>query len=288
MIARHIPPTVPVLAAVLALLAPSGALAYSQMLNLSGGWNGLVMQGQIVTGFLETDGPGTLLTTNPVFSPVFGPGTEAAVAGFSWTNSAAWTNLPTIGLPTDMAGAVLDIVWTTGTDAPDSYDSFDVRILATNCATQAKVDFGAGVPVEADAYVGVKFLLQTSAPLFVEDGTINFLLPAMATLTAPPPSFESLAAVATVGRYNGLDPETITSYTRSPGDPALLIPVELTEFNQFFSYELAYQLITPHGTDPGVDYSFSGGGSTTVPEPSTYALLAMTAAGALWWARCRR
>jgi hypothetical protein len=45
-----------------------------------------------------------------------------------------------------------------------------------------------------------------------------------------------------------------------------------------------------------IGYSVDGGSSSTqtgaitslVPEPSTYALLAMTAAGALWWARRRR
>jgi formylglycine-generating enzyme required for sulfatase activity len=40
--------------------------------------------------------------------------------------------------------------------------------------------------------------------------------------------------------------------------------------------------------DPSLDLFFVGFRVATVPEPSTYALLAMSAAGALWWARRRR
>jgi formylglycine-generating enzyme required for sulfatase activity len=39
---------------------------------------------------------------------------------------------------------------------------------------------------------------------------------------------------------------------------------------------------------PETEYNYIGFRLATVPEPSTYALLAMSAAGALWWARRRR
>ncbi len=39
---------------------------------------------------------------------------------------------------------------------------------------------------------------------------------------------------------------------------------------------------------PGIEGSFLGFRVASVPEPSTYALLIMTGAGALWWARRRR
>jgi formylglycine-generating enzyme required for sulfatase activity len=45
---------------------------------------------------------------------------------------------------------------------------------------------------------------------------------------------------------------------------------------------------TRFDTDPASQVSFLGFRLATVPEPSTCALLAMTAAGALWWARRRR
>jgi len=44
----------------------------------------------------------------------------------------------------------------------------------------------------------------------------------------------------------------------------------------------------PAGSDPLLEFSFVGFRLTTVPEPSTYALLAMSAAGALWLAKRRR
>jgi formylglycine-generating enzyme required for sulfatase activity len=44
----------------------------------------------------------------------------------------------------------------------------------------------------------------------------------------------------------------------------------------------------PAGSDPLLEFSFVGFRLATVPEPSTYALLIMTGAGALWWARRRR
>lgn len=271
------------LATAIVLLAPSSTSAYSLLLNAPGGWNGLAMGGSIVTGFRESGGPGLLLSTNFVLFPMINPDGPADVSGFSFTNSGGWTNLPTSGLAKDMAGAILDISWTTGTTEPDSFDSFDVRIRATNSAEAAMVDFGAGA-VEADGVVRVNFFLQSPGPLFVEGGTADLELPAMQLLTAPAPNIESLTAVATIARYG--EPPT-TTYTRLPGDDALVIPLELSGSEEF-RYELSYELITPYGTDPGVDYSFSGGAATTVPEPSTYALLAMSAAGALWLARRRR
>ena len=268
--------------AVFIALSPSRASAYSLLLNAPSGWNGLAMGGSVVTGFRESGGPGLLLSTNAVLFPLINPDGPADVPGFSFTNWGAWTNFPTSGLAKDMAGAILDISWTTGTTEPDSFDSFDVRIRATNSAEGAMVDFGAGA-VQADGVVRVNFFLQSPGPLFVEGGTAGLELPAMQSLTAPAPNIESLIAVATIARY-GESPTT--TYTRLPGDDALVIPLELSG-SQEFRYELSYELITPYGTDPGVDYSFSGGAATTVPEPSTYALLAMSAAGALWLARRR-
>lgn len=261
-----------------AALLPTRASAYSILLNAPPGWNGFAFYGSITTGFRETGGPGLLLSTNEFFTLIYPDGPLSFPNAMS-TNTLAFTSYPTTGLPKDMSGAVLDFVWTTGTPTSSSTDKFDVRIQATNSAELAFVDFGSGA-VQADAVVQAKFVVESSYPLSTAYGA--FLeLPAMASLTTVSPNIESMGAVATIGPYGG--PATV-SYTRVPGDPALVIPLDLA-VSDFFRYELNYDLVTPFGTDPGVDYGFSGGAATTVPEPSTAALLGLSAAAAIVFRR---
>lgn len=257
----------------LAALLPHRASAYSILLNAPPGWNGFAFYGSITTGFRETGGPGLLLSTNEFFT-LISPDGPLSFPNATSTNTLAFTNYPTTGLPKDMSGAIFDFVWTTGTLSAASTDKFDVRIQATNSAELAFVDFGSGA-VQADAVVQAKFVVESSWPLSTAYGA-SLELPAMADLTTVSPNIESMGAVATIGPYGG--PAT-ASYTRVPGDPALVIPLDLAEFD-FFRYELNYDLVTPFGTDPGVDYGFTGGAATTVPEPSTAALLGLSAVAA--------
>lgn len=265
----------------LAALLPTRASAYSILLNAPPGWNGFTFYGSITTGYRETGGPGLMLTTNEFFTNIYPDGPLSFPNAMS-TNSLAFTNYPTTGLPKDMSGAILDFVWTTGTPAAASTDKFDVRIQATNSAELAFVDFGSGA-VQADAVVRAKFVVESAWPLSTAYGA-TLEIPAMSNLTTASPNIESMGAVATIGPYGG--PATV-SYTRVPGDLALVIPLDLAEF-EFFRYELNYDLITPFGTDPGVDYGFSGGAATTIPEPSTVALLGLSAAASAFIYRRRK
>lgn len=264
-----------------AAFVPSRVSAYSILLNAPPGWNGFAFSGSITTGFRETGGPGLMLSTNEFFTLIYPDGPLSFPNAMS-TNTLAFTNYPTSGLAKDMSGATLDFVWTTGTPDPSSTDKFDVRIQATNSAELAFVDFGSG-PVQADAVVRAKFVVESAWPLTTAYGP-TLELPAMGDLTTVSPNVESMGAVATIGPFGG--PATVT-YTRVPGDPAITIPLELAEFD-FFRYELNYDLVTPFGTDPGIDYSFSGGAATTVPEPSTVALLGLSVAVVGFCTRRRR
>lgn len=269
------------LGAALSVVFPWRAAAYSVLLNPPSGWNGFFLRGSLVTGFRESGGPGLLLTTNTA-TLLVAPDFPAPFPGASYSNSVAFTNYPGSGLAKDMAGGALDFWYTVGGYEASSYDSFDFRIRGTNSASNAMVDFGSGL-VAADGVVEVDFALQSAWPLTTAFGAA-FGLPAMTNLTAPsPPNIESMIAVATVGPFGS----PTTTYTRHPGDPELVIPLELAE-NEFFQYELAYSLVTPYGEDPGVDYSFSGSAATAVPEPSTAALLCLAPAAGWFLLRRRR
>ena len=56
----------------------------------------------------------------------------------------------------------------------------------------------------------------------------------------------------------------------------------------WYSPDILLQSIINTDTDPTLGYDNVGFRVATVPEPSTYALLLMTGAGALWWVRRRR
>lgn len=251
----------------IAFLAPASSQAYSILLNPPDGWNGFYFEGTITAGFREHGGTSDLLTSSSALLLV-GPSYETPAPGSVYSNSVSLTNFPGTGLPKDQAGGLLEFSYTVGAADASASDRFDVRFTATTSASNAFVDFGSGL-VEADAYFKVNLRMQSAWPLLTDAGA-TLGLPAMTNPTAPTPNVETLSAIATIGPYG----VPATTYTRLPGDPELVIPVTLGD-GEFFEYTLEYSLLTPFGTDPTVSYDFNGSAATTVPEPSTLALVCL-------------
>lgn len=254
--------------ALLVAFLPQRVSAYSILLNPPAGWNGFFFEGNIVTGFRESAGPGTLLTTNTQTLLVAPDFPDPTTPGLVFSNGVGFTSYPASGLPKDMSGGYLYFTYTVGDGTSTSSDSFNFGISATNSAASAMVDFGSGL-AQADAFFQASFSLTSAWPLETSAGAM-LGLPAMPSLTTTSPHIESMIAVATLGPFGS----PTTTYTRVPGDASLVVPVSLPE-GDFFEYKLDYTLLTPYGSDPAVSYQLSGSMATAVPEPSTTALLTL-------------
>jgi hypothetical protein len=119
---------------------------------------------------------------------------------------------------------------------------------------------------------------RTSAPLIGAFRWVDLSVPVMLEAL----STYRIGAMADGGEvyYSGRIPEGQFSGTSETTNVVFNGTVRNNSFDTF-SYPR---------TSPSAGFAVIGPNATfdVVPEPSTYALLAMTAAGALWWARRRR
>lgn len=239
---------------------PTGGSAASLILASQGGWNGFAIEATIRSGFREAGGPGEVATTDSGFlsvvPDVHPPGTTLTMtSSTSGLSQLEVNSLPDTGDSKDGAQGALSLGFTIGTATTD--DSFFFSLDSTTSAVTAMVDFGSGA-VPADAFFEARVRLLTFAPATIPGAVLR--LPDLPELTSP--STETM--LATIDSYLGGSP---FAGFMAPGDAGIVLPIELIDFTESLEYDFQYSIVTPHGTDPTIDYSFAG--SSAVPEPGS-------------------
>jgi hypothetical protein len=233
--------------------------AASLLVSAPPGWNGIFIEMNVRSGFVQAGMPGGLesATTATKFLPLtpYGYSGGEHIIDFA-TNTAS----PGAGDPKDKAAGTLTFHYFVGAGGVADQFSFDID--TTTSATTAHVDFGLGGGLEkVDAFVEMDLYLRTFGPL---SGAM-LTLPGLPTLTGAAPTTESMI-VTFFGPPDGF---------MLPGIAAIDYPLDLSPIGDF-EYHLNYKVLTPYGTDPQIIYNITGGGAALVPEPGSLLLLAFS------------
>lgn len=260
--------------------------AASIILSPPAGWNGFYIEANIEAGFKQNGGPGSSTATASTARLVVDYADGSAVTpGYEFNSSPIALSIRPSdlaggsGAPKDIASGALIFSYKVGSLAAGSGDTLSFNIAGTTSAMNAYHDFGSG-PIPADAYFKATLTVLCFGPIPAHFG---------ATLTAPAlpsladPTQESIRAITSIAGETPL-PFFITD--QGAGDPAVAVPLTMTDVSSNFKYELVYEVRTPFGTDPDFNYQFVGG-SSVIPECQT-AMLALVAAGTLASRRSRR
>jgi hypothetical protein len=257
----------------LIFLTAANASAASIVLAPPPGWNGFFIQAEVQAGFMEHDGAGSLVSSSSTSCLVVDYAEGSPIpSGYVFSSSPIALGftpsaLGGTGASKDIASGAMIFSYEVGSLAAASQDRLSFSFSGTTSAENAYVDFGSGL-VAADAYFRASLSVLSFGPIAGEYAATFGLsaLPSLFDLTQ-----ESISAITSI---EGGAVSPVILATQSSGSSGVNVPLDMTEFTEYFKYEMIYSIRTPFGSDPDFTYDFTGTASV-VPELGTTVLCSM-------------